>query len=198
MPHPDTSTMVVAEVVQRVVTANEIVPVRLNTPIPPIRFAPTSAFRQRILNPTLPFRAPPHVTQSIPNISIRDYLVRILKYCPNTPNEVFIAILVHLDRMALRSIVGPAGYPFVPHSLNIHRLIIAAVSVCSKFYSDTYYSTARYAKVVGGICKDELLKHELDFTLLTDFELAIPSYVLDRYALAIINFNCNLAVPFVN
>jgi hypothetical protein len=78
----------------------------------------------------------------VPSISIEAYLLRILKYCPTT-NEVFLGLLVYFDRMSklgtpggvggIKAAVGPRG--FAIDSYNIHRLIIAGVTVASKFFS---------------------------------------------------------------
>lgn len=37
---------------------------------------------------------------------------------------------------------------FVIDSWNIHRLVIAGVTVASKFFSDVFYTNSRYAKVI--------------------------------------------------
>lgn len=78
----------------------------------------------------------------VPSISIEAYLLRILKYCPTT-NEVFLGLLVYFDRMSRLgttagvggtiAAVGPRGFSI--DSYNIHRLIIAGVTVASKFFS---------------------------------------------------------------
>lgn len=78
----------------------------------------------------------------VPSISIEAYLLRILKYCPTT-NEVFLGLLVYFDRMSrlgttagvggTSAAVGPRGFSI--DSYNIHRLIIAGVTVASKFFS---------------------------------------------------------------
>jgi len=78
----------------------------------------------------------------VPSISIEAYLLRILKYCPTT-NEVFLGLLVYFDRMSklgtpagvggTSAAVGPRG--FAIDSYNVHRLIIAGVTVASKFFS---------------------------------------------------------------
>lgn len=84
----------------------------------------------------------------IPSISIEAYLLRILKYCPAT-NEVFLGVLVYFDRMTKlgtpagiggeSSKVGKKGKGFAIDSYNVHRLVIAGVTVASKFFSGTYY-----------------------------------------------------------
>jgi hypothetical protein len=37
--------------------------------------------------------------------------------------------------------------PFAIDSYNVHRLVIAGVTVASKFFSDVFYTNSRYAKV---------------------------------------------------
>ena len=67
------------------------------------------------------------------------------------------------------------------NSYNIHRLLISAVTVSTKFFSDFFYSNARYARV-GGIPLQEINKLEIQFMLLCDFKLSIPIEQLQRYA----------------
>jgi hypothetical protein len=78
----------------------------------------------------------------IPSISIEAYLLRILKYCPTT-NEVFLGLLVYFDRMSRLGTPGglggmtTSGKGFAIDSYNVHRLVIAGVTVASKFFSGT-------------------------------------------------------------
>lgn len=130
--------------------------------------------------------------RNIPAIGLEAYLTRILKYCPTT-NEVFISLLVYFDRIAQRANSGELATDpqkkqlFVMDSYNIHRLIIAGVTVASKFFSDVFYKNSRYAKV-GGLPTDELNHLELQFLLLTDFRLMIPLEELQRYADLLLSF----------
>lgn len=39
------------------------------------------------------------------------------------------------------------GARFAIDSYNVHRLVIAGVTVASKFFSDVFYTNSRYAKV---------------------------------------------------
>ncbi len=90
----------------------------------------------------------------IPSITIEAYLLRILKYCPTT-NEVFLGLLVYFDRMSRLGTAqgvggvatgarGGSGRGFAIDSYNVHRLVIAGVTVASKFFSGTYYLHAQY------------------------------------------------------
>ena len=127
----------------------------------------------------------------IPQISIEQYLLRIQKYCPTT-NDIFLSILVYFDRISKKcnnnnnddnSGINQSGSKqiFVMNSYNIHRLLISAVTVSTKFFSDFFYSNSRYARV-GGIPLQEMNKLEIQFLLLCDFKLSIPIDELQRYA----------------
>ncbi|TFK56223.1 hypothetical protein OE88DRAFT_1622239, partial [Heliocybe sulcata] len=102
----------------------------------------TTASKTALAAPTstLAFHA-----RNIPTISLEAYLLRISKYCPTT-NEVFLSLLVYFDRMSKLS-QEATGKTFVIDSFNIHRLVIAGVTVASKFFSDVFYTNSRYAKV---------------------------------------------------
>ncbi|WVW79949.1 hypothetical protein I302_101922 [Kwoniella bestiolae CBS 10118] len=136
----------------------------------------------------------------IPSISIEAYLLRILKYCPTT-NEVFLGLLVYFDRMTRLGTPLGVGGPnvlynhgsgtngkqgnankknFAIDSYNVHRLVIAGVTVASKFFSDVFYTNSRYAKV-GGLPPTELNSLELQFLLLNDFRLRISLDEMQKY-----------------
>jgi PHO85 cyclin-6/7 len=80
----------------------------------------------------------------IPSISLEAYFMRILKYCPSS-NEVFLSLLVYFDRMS-KLVTETTGRDFIIDSYNIHRLVIAGVTVASKFFSDVFFTNSRYAK----------------------------------------------------
>lgn len=143
----------------------------------------------------------------IPQISLEAYLMRILKYCP-TANATFVAVLVYFDRMCRMADnvenerhaasatearenemdSSPQKKPaFAIDSYNVHRLVIAGVTVASKFFSDVFYTNSRYAKV-GGLPQAELNQLELQFLLLNDFELVVPPEELARFAALLISY----------
>jgi len=143
---------------------------------PPIWTTLTSASRHAFSTPTssLTFHA-----RNIPTITLEAYLLRILKYCPTT-NEVFLSLLVYFDRMSKLAFEA-TGKSFAIDSFNVHRLVIAGVTVASKFFSDVFYTNSRYAKV-GGLPQSELNQLELQFLLLNDFRLSIAAEEMQRYA----------------
>lgn len=109
---------------------------------PPIWHTLTTASRSSLASPNSPltFHA-----RSIPSISLESYLLRILRYCPTT-NEVFLSLLVYFDRMS-KLAQDATGSRFAIDSYNVHRLVIAGVTVASKCFSDVFYTNSRYAKV---------------------------------------------------
>lgn len=108
---------------------------------PPLWRTLTSASRNALsTTSSLAFHA-----RNVPTITLDQYLQRIHKYCPAS-NEVFVSLLVYLDRMT-RLAKDACGRTFPIDFYNIHRLIIAGVTVASKFFSDVFYTNSRYAKV---------------------------------------------------
>ncbi|EIW82172.1 cyclin-domain-containing protein [Coniophora puteana RWD-64-598 SS2] len=150
---------------------------------PPLWRTLTTASRESLANPTsaLTFHA-----RNIPTIALDAYLLRILKYCPTT-NEVFLALLVYFDRMS-RLAAEATSRTFVIDSYNVHRLVIAGVTVASKFFSDVFYTNSRYAKV-GGLPQAELNQLELQFLLLNDFNLVISPQEMQKYAEQLVIFS---------
>lgn len=142
-------------------------------------------------SPLLAFHA-----RNVPSISIQAYLMRILKYCPMS-SDIFLSLLVYFDRMTragvpirsqddgnVEAVTAPEDgsvTAFAVDSFNVHRLVIAAIVVASKFCSDVFYTNSRYAKV-GGLPLAELNHLEFQFLLLNDFRLLIPLEDLQRYA----------------
>lgn len=79
------------------------------------------------------------------------------------------------------SYAHPGMKGFAVDSYNVHRLVIAGITVASKFFSDVFYTNSRYAKV-GGLPVHELNQLELQFLLLNDFNLVVPLGELQSYA----------------
>lgn len=135
----------------------------------------------------------------VPQINLNQYFQRIQKYCPTT-NDVYLSLLIYFDRISKKcnSIPdkenndetsgdgttleedGQRSQLFVMDSFNIHRLIIAGITVSTKFLSDFFYSNSRYARV-GGISLKEMNHLELQFLLLCDFNLLISIEEFERY-----------------
>eukprot|EP00898_Chlorokybus_atmophyticus_P000698 jgi/Chlat1/1629/Chrsp127S01888 len=109
-----------------------------------------------------------------PVIGVHSYLERIFKYANCSPS-CFIVAYCYIDRLATRH----ASMPLT--SLNVHRLIIAAVMIAAKFLDDAYYNNAYYAKV-GGVTTAEMNRLELEFLFRMDFRLTVDPEEYERYA----------------
>lgn len=124
--------------------------------------------------------------RSIPSVDIQSYLTRIAKYCP-CQNESFLSLLVYFDRMS-KNTLSLTGKPFKIDSYNIHRLIIAGITVASKYFDDVFYTNSRYAKV-GGLPVSELNSLELEFLVINKFSLNISIPELQRYGDHLLKLN---------
>ncbi|CEP17459.1 hypothetical protein [Parasitella parasitica] len=113
-------------------------------------------------------------SRTIPNIAVRPYLVRILKFTPFS-NEVLLCLLIYFDRM-----VKFKKTRYAVNSYTVHRLLITGIVVASKFTSDVFYPNSRYAKV-GGIPLCELNQLELEFLFLCNFDLHVKLEDMQAY-----------------
>ena len=129
---------------------------------------------------------------SKPTISVADYLNRIRHYssCSDT---CFIAAVIYLDLVHVNGMVVD--------SLNVHRLLITAVMLASKFFDDRCHSNSIYA-VIGGISLSELNGLEILMLQKLQFTLFFPPEVFERYRSAVLSqyggdvfaaANCKLA-----
>lgn len=108
-----------------------------------------------------------------PQLSIRDYLMRIAKYF-QCSRECFVLCLVYIDRIVK---LHPE---FTICSLNIHRLLVTSVMLAAKFFDDVYYSNAHYAKV-GGVRTKEVNALEAQFLQLIDWRLNVTPQEYNQY-----------------
>jgi len=108
-----------------------------------------------------------------PSITVQNYLNRVVKYVACS-TECFIMALIYIDRIIQRNTY------FIITSLNVHRLLITSVMLAMKFFEDSYYTNAYYAKV-GGVSCSEMNLLELDFLFLIDFSLNVSPELFNRY-----------------
>mmetsp|Transcript_25583 Transcript_25583/g.21925 ORF Transcript_25583/g.21925 Transcript_25583/m.21925 type:complete len:127 (+) Transcript_25583:72-452(+) len=83
-----------------------------------------------------------------PGIEIGDYIRRLAKHF-GCSDEVFVLCLIYIDRAIKRDDT------FAVSALNVHRLVLTALTIAAKFHDDIYYSNAFYARV-GGVSVSEL------------------------------------------
>ncbi|ORX89759.1 cyclin-domain-containing protein [Basidiobolus meristosporus CBS 931.73] len=141
--------------------------------------------------PYCPAYTPFHA-RGVPSIDIQAYLTRILKYC-SCSNDCLIAIMVYFDRLT-RGMGAKGPRKFAVDSYNVHRLVIVAIMVATKFFSDVFYTNVRYSKV-GGLSVSELNFLEMQFLALHEFNVHINPSELQRYADALLNNISPVASP---
>ncbi|KAG2177396.1 hypothetical protein INT44_007907 [Umbelopsis vinacea] len=108
-----------------------------------------------------------------PNITLPDYLRRIVKYT-SVEKACLLTLLIYIDRVCERQ------PQFTISSLTVHRFLITAITVSAKALCDSYCTNSHYAKV-GGISLRELNSLELEFLRLIDWRLAATGPVLQQY-----------------
>ncbi|KAI7882880.1 cyclin-domain-containing protein [Lichtheimia hyalospora FSU 10163] len=141
-------THMIADMLSRLITHNDLIPL---TPSNITRFH----------------------SRTPPNISLHDYLRRIVKYA-SVEKACLLILLIYIDR------VCELHPQFTISSLTVHRFLITAVTVSSKSLCDAYCTNSHYAKV-GGISTQELNALELEFLRLIDWNLASSGAILQQY-----------------
>lgn len=109
---------------------------------------------------------------SIPKISIYDYLIRIHKYSDIETNTL-ICSLILIDHISQSSDIILTYY-------NIHRIIFAAVLTSIKYNEDRFYDNKFYAEIAG-IKLKELNMIEYSFLGLTNFNVFIKAEEYEQY-----------------
>jgi len=108
----------------------------------------------------------------VPDVTIEAYLERIHKYA-RCSESCFIVALIYIDRIVeLKN--------FVISNLNVHRVIITAVLLASKYQDDFFYNNAYYAKL-GGVSVVEMNSLELTFLRTIEFSLHVKPELYSTY-----------------
>ena len=109
---------------------------------------------------------------SIPKISIFDYLIRINKYS-EIEASTLICSLILIDHISQSSNIILTYY-------NIHRIILAAIFASIKYNEDSFYDNKFYAEIAGVKLK-ELKMIEYTFLELIDFNMFIKTEEYEEY-----------------
>mmetsp|Transcript_24178 Transcript_24178/g.33900 ORF Transcript_24178/g.33900 Transcript_24178/m.33900 type:complete len:272 (-) Transcript_24178:184-999(-) len=107
-----------------------------------------------------------------PDITISDYLDRIVKYTPCSA-ECYLIALVFIDR-----IIESKSIRVTRH--NVHRLLITSIMIASKLMDDGTYNNKYYSHV-GGISVKELNHLECEFLMLMDYNLNVDHDTFECY-----------------
>ncbi|KAJ9462016.1 Cyclin-U4-1 [Diplonema papillatum] len=90
-----------------------------------------------------------------PGISMLDYLARWLSYSNCPDDECLVLAVIYIDRVCVHTGVSLT-------KLNVHRIVIAALTVATKWHQDRVHGNSHYA-AVGGVKHAELNRLERVF-----------------------------------
>ena len=121
----------------------------------------------------------PFMTESIPSLSIKDYLTRLSQFTKINESTI-ILILIYIDR------IGKIN-KFILTYRNIYKLILASMVIAIKYNEDNFFSSEVYAKL-GGLSVPELNYLEFQFLILIKFSLFIEKDLFDKYYYNLLSF----------
>lgn len=98
----------------------------------------------------------------IPNISIQDYLLRIMQYSRATSRNIVMA-LSFIDQLS-----NDDEWPVTLTRHNVHRLLFISIMIASKFYEDFYIDNYSWSRIAG-VPLDEVNKLERKFLAYINF-----------------------------
>ena len=118
-------------------------------------------------------------SNSIPNISINDYLKRIQTYSEIEKSTLIIALIL-IDHTCKK-------YGVILNYYNIHRVLFGSILISIKYNEDTYYDNKFYSEIAGVKLK-ELKLIEYAFLELNDFNVFINIKEYDQYSKYLENY----------
>lgn len=117
---------------------------------------------------------------TVPNITINKYLIRINKYI--IPSYTLYIILPYiLDKIMLKE-----EYNIKINKNNIHYILITSFLLISKYYEDNVYNNKYYADI-GGLTLEKLNKYEILLLEILDYDLGIEEEIYNQYKFNILN-----------
>lgn len=108
--------------------------------------------------------------ESIPRITIKNYLLRIIKYCKINKSTMLMC-LVYIDRI-------PSD--FIITMYNIHKILLASLLIACKNNEDKIHTNFYFSRV-GGINLFEMNLIEIDFLVLIDYNMFVEADTYKEY-----------------
>ena len=109
---------------------------------------------------------------TIPNITIKDYLMRIQNYS-EVEKSTLILSLILIDRMCRKSGILLTHY-------NIHRILFSSLLVSIKYNEDSYFDNNFYSQIAG-VKPNELKLLEYTFLEYNDFNIYVKDVEYQQY-----------------
>ena len=123
----------------------------------------------------------PFSSNTIPQISLLDYLKRIQNY-GGMENSTLILSLIYIDRLCEKNVTLT--------KYNIHRILFTAILIAVKYNEDSFYENNYYAQIAG-IKNKELKVIEYTFLEMINFNAYIDEKTYYLYKESLENFNDN-------
>ena len=117
---------------------------------------------------------------SVPNISIKDYLIRIQTYS-GIEKSTLILSLIQIDHICKKA-------DLILTYFNIHRILFGAFLISIKLNEDSYYDNKFYSEIAGVKLK-ELKMIEYTFLELNDFNVFVNGKEYEQYRQYLEEFN---------
>lgn len=117
----------------------------------------------------------PFFTNQIPEISIKDYLNRIIYYTKIDEN-ILIMSLIYIDRLCIKNI------PINIYS--IYRILFACILLSIKLNEDCIFKNSYYS-IISGIPLQDLNLIEYNLLLIFDFKTNICINTFNKYKTAL-------------
>ena len=111
-------------------------------------------------------------SNSIPNISIKNYLIRIQTYSCIEKSTLVLSLIL-IDHLNKKSELVLTYY-------NIHRILFGAILISIKLNEDSYYDNKFYSQIAGVSLK-ELKIIEYTFLELNNFNVFVGSKEYEQY-----------------
>ena len=112
-------------------------------------------------------------SNSIPNISINDYLIRIQTYSEIEKSTLIIALIL-IDHTCKKS-------GLILNYYNIHRVLFGSILISIKYNEDNYYDNKFYSEIAGVKLK-ELKLIEYAFLELNNFNVFVDTKEYEQYS----------------
>jgi hypothetical protein len=109
---------------------------------------------------------------TIPNITIKDYLMRIQNYS-EVEKSTLILSLILIDRMCRKSGILLTHY-------NIHRILFSSLLISIKYNEDSYFDNNFYSQIAG-VKPNELKLLEYTFLEYNDFNIYVKDDEYKQY-----------------
>ena len=116
-------------------------------------------------------------TISIPEISIYDYIIRIISYS-NCDENILISSLVYFDKIGK---IKKITYS------NVYKILFTSILLSLKYNEDEIFNNDYYSEIAG-VSKRELKQMEYEYFVLLNFNLHIEEELFELFKNALDNF----------